>query len=187
MYFECVMRPNRGFTVVLAAPQLELGPLATTPMPTDGTKQSRAADVVTLPTARLGIDDSGTVIVDVNVDAEAPGSQRIALASGDGAATTAFRLAHDATGWNAINGTSGGGVQGVAVGAHRVGYRFAPDAGTFVVDGATSVSLGADALAGAITALAADHDGANSLNGTLARVRAWPDPLDDPTLVSVTQ
>jgi hypothetical protein len=43
------------------------------------------------------------------------------------------------------------------------------------------------ALSGAFTALGADHDGGDSLVGTLSRVRAWPGALDDSALVDVTR
>jgi hypothetical protein len=186
MYFECVADASTSFSLTLAAPQLEQGPLATTPIPTTGgTTAMRAADIVTLSTSQLNIDESGTVVVDVGVADAVTDVRRTALASGDTA--TVFRLAREATGWTASNDGSVASVPGVVAGTHRVGYRFAPGAGTLAVDGVVNASPGAPALAGSLTALGADRDGVDSLTGTLARVRAWPDALDDTTLMSVTQ
>ena len=181
VYISCDAQAASTYSWVLAAPQVELGTIASSPILTTGTAATREADILTLTTSDLQITDQGTILVDIAAPHEAQAEQRTALAIATNAGTIDLSLFHANAAWNFFTGMAGGGLSGNAAGPHRIGYRFDAQSAAFVVDNVLSFGTGRPPLivTGTLTVLGALNDGTEALFGAVTRLRTWSTPLDD--------
>jgi hypothetical protein len=169
-FWNCDVKPLAGYTVTIAAPQLEAGDQATSPILTTGAPETRAADRLLTAT-----QTTGTIVADVNIPAEST-EPRAAFAF------DAYAVVYDQAVWHSAELA----LTGDALGAHRVGQAYDRDRSSLSVDGAVVSGSSAPSAGGAI-AFGMALDGSTGLFGSFSRIRMWPFALASSSLALATK
>jgi hypothetical protein len=163
----CGVLPGMGYTLTIAAPQLEAGRYPTSPILTAGAIDTRAPDLLGMPVSEV-LGAAGTLVVDTTLSPDVGAAAPRTAVVVDDARTLAF-----------APGTAGGG--------HRIGQAYDATRSALALDGVVRPGAGLTPVTNPTASFGIEPTGANALYGAVARVRAWTEALADESLVTATE
>ena len=186
-FWSCNIDANSEYTAILAAPQVEAGFGATSPIFTDGEAVTRAPDVAIIAGSDWLGTSAGAIAIDASIADRSSTDPRTLLAATASPATKVLEFA--APNYTARFGdrdeqlTAPG-----SIGAVQVAYRWGADSTALAVNGEVRVGPGFELPAAPLQLRVGDAvDGGAPLGGSISRLRLWPESLTDSELESATR